>query len=148
MKQNFNVLNLLSSPPPLFAELEKCAGLWNPQIRWSIPLCLQHRTLLDYRVGWEFYRGRTVLTSFVLSCNTNPSNVWQLLLKMNPYWKLQYTHSRKTKSKNFFFAVLASVYHSPCWSVLDFWKFKLEKSSSTNWIFNQQKSNLKLIFAG
>ena len=37
---------------------------------------------------------------------------------------------------------------SPCWSVLEFWKIKLEKSSSANWIFSQQKSILKLIFAG
>ena len=25
---------------------------------------------------------------------------------------------------------------SPCWSVLDFWKINLKKSSSTNWIFS------------
>ena len=25
---------------------------------------------------------------------------------------------------------------TPCWSVLDFWKINLEKSSSTNWIFS------------
>ena len=25
---------------------------------------------------------------------------------------------------------------TPCWSVLDFWKIKFEKSSSTNWIFS------------
>ena len=25
---------------------------------------------------------------------------------------------------------------APCWSVLDFWKFNLEKSSSMNWIFS------------
>ena len=37
---------------------------------------------------------------------------------------------------------------TPCWSVLEFWKIKLEKSSSTNWIFNLQKSISKLIFAG
>ena len=37
---------------------------------------------------------------------------------------------------------------SPCWSVLEFWKIKLEKSSSTNWIFSLQKSISKLIFAG
>ena len=37
---------------------------------------------------------------------------------------------------------------SPCWSVREFWKSKLENSSSTNWIFSQQKSILKLIFAG
>ena len=36
---------------------------------------------------------------------------------------------------------------SPCWSLLDFWKIKFEKSSSTNWIFNLQKSISKLIFA-
>ena len=36
----------------------------------------------------------------------------------------------------------------PCWSVLDFWKFKLEKSSLTNWIFSLQKSISKLIFSG
>ena len=34
------------------------------------------------------------------------------------------------------------------WSVLDFWKIKLEKSSSANWIFSLQKSISKLIFAG
>ena len=33
-------------------------------------------------------------------------------------------------------------------SVLDFWKIKFENSSSTNWIFNLQKSISKLIFAG
>ena len=33
-------------------------------------------------------------------------------------------------------------------SVFDFWKVKIEKLSSTNWIFNLQKSILKLIFAG
>jgi len=37
---------------------------------------------------------------------------------------------------------------SPCWSVLDFWKKKLCKSSSTNWIFSLQKLISKLIFAG
>ena len=37
---------------------------------------------------------------------------------------------------------------TPCWSVIDFWKNKFEKSSSTNWIFNLQKSILKLIFVG
>jgi len=37
---------------------------------------------------------------------------------------------------------------SPCWSVLEFWKIKLEKSILTNWIFSLQKSILKLIFAG
>ena len=36
----------------------------------------------------------------------------------------------------------------PSWSVLEFWKIKLEKSSSTNWIFSLQKSISKLIFAG
>ena len=36
---------------------------------------------------------------------------------------------------------------SPCWSVLDFWKKKLCKSSSTNWIFSLQKLISKLIFA-
>ena len=41
-----------------------------------------------------------------------------------------------------------SFYLFPCWSVLEFWKFKLEKSSSTNWIFSQQESILKLICAG
>ena len=34
---------------------------------------------------------------------------------------------------------------SPFWSVLDFWKVKLGKSSSTNWIFSLQKSISKLI---
>ena len=38
--------------------------------------------------------------------------------------------------------------HSPCWSVLEFWKIKLEKSSLTNWIFSLQKSISKFIFAG
>ena len=42
----------------------------------------------------------------------------------------------------------AFLWLSPCWSVLDFWKIKLEKSSSTNWIFSLQKSISKLIFAG
>ena len=37
---------------------------------------------------------------------------------------------------------------SPCWSVLEFWKIKLEKSSPTNWIFSLQKSISKLIFEG
>ena len=37
---------------------------------------------------------------------------------------------------------------TPYPSVLDFWKIKFEKSSSTNWIFNLQKSISKLIFAG
>ena len=32
--------------------------------------------------------------------------------------------------------------------MLDFWKIKFEKSSYMNWIFNLQKSILKLIFAG
>ena len=47
---------------------------------------------------------------------------------------------------------------TPCWSVLDFWKINLEKTSLTNWIFSLfrtdffclcslQKSILKLIFA-
>ena len=31
---------------------------------------------------------------------------------------------------------LLAVSHTPCWSVLDFWKIDLEKSSSTNWIFS------------
>ena len=39
-------------------------------------------------------------------------------------------------------------WQTSCWSVLDFWKIKFEKSSSTNWIFSLQKSILKLIFAG
>ena len=37
---------------------------------------------------------------------------------------------------------------SPCWSILEFWKIKLENSSLTNWIFSLQKSISKLIFAG
>ena len=37
---------------------------------------------------------------------------------------------------------------TPCWSVLEFWKIKLEKSSSTNWIFSLQKTIWKLIFPG
>ena len=41
-----------------------------------------------------------------------------------------------------------SVKTTPCWSVLEFGKIKLEKSSSTNWIFSLQKSISKLIFAG
>ena len=41
-----------------------------------------------------------------------------------------------------------SILLNPCWSVLEFWKIKLEKSSSTNWIFSLQKSISKLIFAG
>ena len=44
--------------------------------------------------------------------------------------------------------------HTPCWSVLDFWKFKLKKSSSTNWIFSlfrtgfllSTKTNLEIDF--
>ena len=36
----------------------------------------------------------------------------------------------------------------PCWSVIEFWKIKLEKSISTNWIFSLQTSISKLIFAG
>ena len=35
---------------------------------------------------------------------------------------------------------------TPCWSVLEFCKIRLEKSSSKNWIFSLQKSILKLIF--
>ena len=35
---------------------------------------------------------------------------------------------------------------TPCWSVLEFWKIKLEKSSSTYWIFSLKKSISKLIF--
>ena len=38
--------------------------------------------------------------------------------------------------------------YTPYPFVLDFWKIKFEKSISTNWIFNLQKSILKLIFAG
>ena len=37
---------------------------------------------------------------------------------------------------------------TPYWSVLDFWKIKLEKSSSTDCLFSLQKSISKLIFAG
>ena len=37
---------------------------------------------------------------------------------------------------------------TPCWTVLDFWKIKLQKSISTKWIFSVQKLILKLIFAG
>ena len=37
---------------------------------------------------------------------------------------------------------------TPYPSILDFWKIKLEKSSSSNCIFSQQKSISKLIFAG
>ena len=37
---------------------------------------------------------------------------------------------------------------TPYPSVLNFWKIQFEKSSSTNWIFNLQKSISKLIFAG
>ena len=37
---------------------------------------------------------------------------------------------------------------TPYWSALAFWKIKFEKSSSTNWICNMQKSISKLIFAG
>ena len=37
---------------------------------------------------------------------------------------------------------------SPCWSLLEFWKIKLEKSISMNWIFSLQKWISKLIFAG
>ena len=39
------------------------------------------------------------------------------------------------------------IFHTPCWSVLQFWKIKLEKSSSMNWIFSLQISILKFIFA-
>ena len=35
-----------------------------------------------------------------------------------------------------------------CWSVLEFWKIKLEKSSSTNRIFSMQKSISKLKYTG
>ena len=38
-------------------------------------------------------------------------------------------------------------YQTPCWSVLEVWKFKLEKLSLTNWIYSLQKSISKLIFA-
>ena len=37
---------------------------------------------------------------------------------------------------------------SPCWSLPEFWKIKLEKSILMNWIFSLQKLILKLIFAG
>ena len=49
------------------------------------------------------------------------------------------------------FAILQKVTgHSnptPCWSVFEFWKIKLENSNLKNWIFSLQKSILKLIFA-
>jgi hypothetical protein len=41
-----------------------------------------------------------------------------------------------------------SIWYSPFWYVLEFWKIKLEKSSSTNWIFSLQKSISKSVFAG
>ena len=37
---------------------------------------------------------------------------------------------------------------TPFWSVPDFWKIKLERSSLTKWIFSLQKSISKLIFVG
>ena len=37
---------------------------------------------------------------------------------------------------------------APCWSVPEFWKIKVENSSSTNWIFSLQKSISNVIFAG
>ena len=41
-----------------------------------------------------------------------------------------------------------STEHTPCWSVLDFWKINLEKSSSTNWIFSLfQTGFLQLVFS-
>ena len=33
---------------------------------------------------------------------------------------------------------------SPCWSVLDFWKINLEKSSSMNWIFSPLRTGFLL----
>ena len=51
--------------------------------------------------------------------------------------------------KNWYLKIdIEKVYLTPCWSVLEFWKIKLEKSSLTNWIFSLQKSSSKLIFAG
>ena len=52
-----------------------------------------------------------------------------------------------------FFSLISSyscsgTFCTPCWYVLDFWKIKLEKSSSLNWSFSLQKSISRLIFAG
>ena len=35
---------------------------------------------------------------------------------------------------------------TPCWSILEFWKIKLEKSILTNWLFSLQKSISKCFF--
>ena len=50
------------------------------------------------------------------------------LLFENLVWSLE-RHNKFTR-------YLSIIKVSPWWSVLDFWKKKLEKSSSTNWIFN------------
>ena len=35
---------------------------------------------------------------------------------------------------------------TPCWSILEFWKIKLETSNLTNWLFSLQKSISKCFF--
>ena len=52
------------------------------------------------------------------------------------------------KEHSFHFHGSHLLWLTPYPSVLDCWKIKFEKSSSTNWIFNLQQSISKLIFAG
>ena len=61
---------------------------------------------------------------------------------------LQDTWKKRCSAQTLHWDVVAIYILAPCWSVLEFWKIKLDKSSSTNWIFSLQKSILKMIFAG
>ena len=63
----------------------------------------------------------------------------------------QWNYNPLTSQFTFFvtlFYTFTAIILTPCWSVLEFWKIKLEKSSSPNWIFSLQKTISKLIFAG
>ena len=53
-------------------------------------------------------------------------------------YKGQFKHLRIEVFQNCsaFFVCQFLSWETPCWSVLDFWKIKLEKSSSMNWIFS------------
>ena len=70
-------------------------------------------------------------------------------------WKAKWTSSNLQTNKPFFMVSLIPFMFlwknfmllTPYPSVLDFWKIKFEKLSSTNCIFNLQKSISNLIFA-
>ena len=60
----------------------------------------------------------------------HPPPIWVILFCQQVLVRVEESILNKLSHKNILLRWL-----TPCWSVLDFWKINLEKSSSTNWIF-------------